>query len=46
MGKEGVNWEDTGVIHRLDPITKMIYLELDKKKRINNENENLSILLQ
>lgn len=30
--EEGFEGEYTGLIHRLDPITKMIYLELDKEK--------------
>ncbi|MFD4932090.1 YolD-like family protein [Peribacillus butanolivorans] len=30
--EEGVDWEYTGLIHRLDSITKMIYLVLDKEK--------------
>lgn len=42
--KRGLTERIQGVIHRLDQITKMIYLELDKEKRIHNENKNLRIL--
>ncbi|WP_373691278.1 YolD-like family protein [Peribacillus frigoritolerans] len=30
--KDGFDWEYTGMIHRLDPITNLIYLELEKEK--------------
>ena len=30
--EEGFDWKYEGVIHRLDPIAEMIYLELEKEK--------------
>lgn len=30
--EEGFDWEYKGLIHRLDPMTEMIYLELEKEK--------------
>ncbi|MFJ7680357.1 YolD-like family protein [Peribacillus sp. NPDC097198] len=29
--EEGFDWEYTGLVHRLDPINKMIYLELEQE---------------
>ncbi|MFJ7682042.1 YolD-like family protein [Peribacillus butanolivorans] len=30
--EDGFDWEYFGLIHRLDPITNVIYLELEKEK--------------
>ncbi|MBD8137367.1 YolD-like family protein [Bacillus sp. CFBP 13597] len=30
--EDGFDWEYTGMIHRLDPFTKAIYLELENEK--------------
>lgn len=30
--EDGFDWEYTGMIHRLDPLTKMIHLELENEK--------------
>ncbi|MBK5502686.1 YolD-like family protein [Peribacillus sp. TH14] len=30
--EDGFDWEYTGIIHRLDPLTKLIHLEVEKDK--------------
>ncbi|MFU2014791.1 YolD-like family protein [Peribacillus butanolivorans] len=32
--EDGFDWEYVGMIHRLDPLTKIIHLELEKEKGI------------